>query len=151
MLVGFAFALGFAVAWLIYRNGLAVAEKLAAAMRPVHTLLIRKFYFDEAYGLVLVGGLAVLRQVCYAFDKYVIDGLVNLSARVTRVFSWVSGMLIDQRVVDGAVNGVGAGTYGLGGLVRTPQDGRIRNYVLFAGGGLAVVAVVLAWQFWSAA
>ena len=134
--------------WLIYRNGLAVGEKFAAALRPLHTVLVHKFYFDEAYGLVLVGGLAVLRNLSYAFDKYVIDGLVNLSARVTRVFSWISGIMIDQGVVDGAVNGVGAGAMGLGGVVRTPQDGRIRNYVLFAGGGLAVVTVWLAWRYW---
>jgi hypothetical protein len=32
----------------------------------VHTLLVRKFYFDELYGLVLVGGTHLLKNVSYA-------------------------------------------------------------------------------------
>ncbi|MBK9126424.1 MAG: NADH-quinone oxidoreductase subunit L [Phycisphaerales bacterium] len=142
-LVGGAFVVGFLIAWLIYRGGLEVAERLAQSLRPVHTLLVRKFYFDELYGLVLVGGTHLLKAISYAFDKYVVDGLVNLSAYVTERLSRLSGDFLDQGVVDGAVNGVGAATYRLGGLARSPQVGRIRSYVLFAA---ACLAVAVAWK-----
>ena len=142
--VGFAFMVGFVVAILIYRRGLAVGERLAQALRPLHTVLIHKFYFDEVYGLVLVGGTMVVKEICYLFDKYVVDGLVNLSAYVTERLSAFSGIVLDQGVVDGAVNGVGWTTWGLGGLARAPQVGRIRNYILFAAGGVAAVVVWMA-------
>ncbi len=142
--VGGAFVVGFVLAWLIYRRGLGVATALARAFKPLHTLLEHKFYFDELYGLVLVGGTLALKGVSYAFDKFVIDGLVNLSAFVTERLSAFSGIVLDQGVVDGAVNGVGRGTWTLGGLARSPQVGRVRNYVLFAAGSVAVVVLWMA-------
>jgi NADH-quinone oxidoreductase subunit L len=143
-IVGFAFVIGFLAAWLIYHKGLGLAESLAKALRPLHTLLIKKFYFDEAYGLVLIGGTMALKGLSYAFDKYVVDGLVNLSAWVTERVSRFSGVVLDAGLVDGLVNLVGRGTYGVGGVVRAPQDGRIRNYVLFAAGSVALVAMWMA-------
>jgi NADH-quinone oxidoreductase subunit L len=142
-IVGFAFVAGFLAAWLLYRRGLTLAERLAQTLRPLHTLLVHKFYFDELYGLVLVGGTMLVKAICYAFDKYVIDGLVNLSARVTERVSRFSGVVLDQGAVDGAVNAVGRGTWELGGLVRRPQVGRVRNYILFATGGVAVLVLWL--------
>jgi hypothetical protein len=68
---------------------------------------------------------------------------VNLSAYVTERLARLSGVFLDQGVVDGAVNGVGAATLSLGGLVRSPQVGRIRSYVLFAA---ACLAVAVAWK-----
>ncbi len=143
-IVGFAFVAGFFVAIVIYARGLAVGEKLKRAFLPLHTVLEHKFYFDEAYGLVWVGGTHVLKNVCYAFDKYVVDGLVNLSAWVTERISAFSGYVLDKGLVDGLVNGVGASALKLGGLVRSPQVGRVRNYILFAAGSAAVVVVWIA-------
>jgi len=37
--VGFAFVVGFVLAWLIYRRGLGVGERIATALKPLHTLL----------------------------------------------------------------------------------------------------------------
>lgn len=143
-IVGGAFVVGFIVAILIYRRGLGLGEKLARVLRVPHTVLVHKFYFDEAYGLLLVGGTMLLKAVSYAFDKFVVDGLVNLSAFVTERLSWFSGIVLDQGVVDGSVNGIGRGTWTLGGLVRSPQVGRIRNYLLFAAGSVAVVVLWVA-------
>ncbi len=142
-LVGFAFVIGFAVAIAIYRKGLALAERIASALRPVHTVLEHKFYFDEAYGLVLVGGIHLFNRLSYLFDQYVIDFLVNLAGRVTERLASFSGDALDARVVDGAVNAVGEGTWKLGGLVRTPQVGRVRNYILFAACGLTVIVLLI--------
>jgi NADH-quinone oxidoreductase subunit L len=146
-LVGPAFLVGFAIAIAIYRNGLATGEKLAKALRPVHTLLVHKFYFDEIYGTFLVGGLLVIKSVAYAFDKYIVDGLVNLSAAITERLSRFSGNVLDARGVDGLVNGVGKLALEMGEVVRSPQDGRIRNYILFAvcGAGVVMLVIVRAW------
>jgi len=143
-IVGFAFVAGFFVAIVIYARGLVVGEKLKRAFLPLHTVLEHKFYFDELYGAVFVGGTHVLKNVSYAFDKYVVDGLVNLSAWLTERISAFSGYVLDKGLVDGLVNGVGAGTMKLGGLVRSPQIGRVRNYILCAAGSAAVVVVWIA-------
>jgi NADH:ubiquinone oxidoreductase subunit 5 (subunit L)/multisubunit Na+/H+ antiporter MnhA subunit len=142
-LVGPAFVIGFAVAIGIYRQGLGLAERIADRLRPVHTLLEHKFYFDEAYGLVLVGGVHLVKKLSYLFDQYVIDFLVNLSGRITERLANFSGQALDARVVDGAVNAVGEGTWQLGGLMRTPQVGRVRNYILFAACGLTVIVLLI--------
>ncbi len=142
-IVGGAFVVGFVLAWLIYRNGLATANLLAARFRPIHTLLVKKFYFDELYGLVLVGGVHVLKSVSYLFDKLIVDGIVNVSAAITARLAAFSGNVLDAHGVDGAVNAVGNGTWSLGGAVRTPQDGRIRNYILWVACGAAVLFVIV--------
>jgi len=123
---------------------LKTAARLAARLRPLHTALERKLYFDDLYGLVLVGGTHLLKGLCCLFDNLIVDGVVNLLGRVTRRLSRFSGDVLDVRGVDGAVNAVGEGTWRLGGLARAPQVGRIRNYILFALSGAMVLLVLLA-------
>jgi hypothetical protein len=49
--------------------------------------------------------------------------------------------------IDGAVNGVGSAAYNLGGAIRSPQDGRIRNYILFAAGGATAVVLLVVYPW----
>jgi len=49
---------------------------------------------------------------------------------------------IDQRVVDGAVNGVGAAASGSGGVLRHLQTGRIQQYTALFFAAAAVLAGV---------
>ncbi|MEP0844878.1 MAG: NADH-quinone oxidoreductase subunit L [Phycisphaerae bacterium] len=147
-IVGGAFVVGFLAAWLIYRNGLATADRLARTFKPIHTFLLRRMFIDDLYMAVLVGGVMVVKSVAYFFDKVVVDGLVNLSAGVTERLARFSGDVLDARGVDGLVNGVGWGTMELGRVVRAPQVGRIRNYILFAVAGAAVIMLVVVRPWW---
>jgi hypothetical protein len=70
----------------------------------------------------------IASEVSGAFDRYVVDGVVNGVAWLTRQASVGVG-LHDQHVVDGAVNGVADLAQNLGAAVRAPQSGRIRLYV----------------------
>ena len=63
-----------------------------------------------------------------AFDRYVVDGVVNGVAWLTRQASVGVG-LHDRYVIDGAVNGAGNLAHSIGAAARTPQTGRIRMYV----------------------
>jgi len=132
--------------WLIYRGGLGFAERLRrlAPIRLVHHALAEKLYFDHVYNNVLVGGTVVFGYVVMLFDKIVIDGLVNLSAFITRVIGVVTGRQLDMAVqpgdiglVDAFANGAAATALDLGKVVRRPQTGRIRTYVLVAAGSVA--------------
>ncbi len=72
------------------------------------------------------------------FDSQVIDGIVNLSGRSTRLLAVFSGW-VDKTFVDGAVNLVADGTL-LGGVgARKLQTGKIQNYLLYAVGGIVLV------------
>ncbi len=147
-LVGFAWIIGIGIAWLIYRNGLAVGKRITQIW-PIswcHRALVQKLYFDHVYDNVLVGGTIVLGAVAYLFDKIVVDGLVNLTAAFGRVIGIFTGRQLDMPVerydiglVDAIANGIARVAMGIGTVARRPQSGRIRTYVLIATGSVAVV------------
>ncbi len=155
-LVGVAFLVGMGAAYLLYRNGLGAASaimRMSGAIRAVHRALMRRLYIDDAYDLILVGGTIVLAKVCQVFDAILIDGIVNLSAALTRVFASFTGRQLDMPVrggdigfVDAIVNGIGSATRALGDMVRQPQTGRIRWYILSLAGVAAVILVAVAFQ-----
>jgi len=155
--VGFAFVAGMGLAWAIYRNGLVLASSIVrsnALFRGFHTALMRRLYFDDLYDFLLVGGTHVVAQISAFFDKLLIDGLVNLVASLTRVFSSFTGRQLDMPIkagdigfVDALVNGVAATTRALADIVRRPQTGRIRLYILtLAGVSALVLASVAYWD-----
>jgi NADH-quinone oxidoreductase subunit L len=82
--------------------------------------------------------LALTRASAW-FDDQIIDGVVNLAARLTVLGSWLSG-LFDNFVVDGLVNFAAIFTQDLGGRLRRLQTGSINGYLY---GILAAVTVIL--------
>ena len=147
LMVGLAWVLGLGGAYLLYRDGLATAERLRQLplLRQAHAVLTEKFYFDHLYGALFVGGAKVFAVVCRLFDAWIIDGIVHALAYLTERIARFSGVALDNGGVDGAVNGVGRLCWVLGGALRQVQTGVIRNYVLLAA--LATVALLL--SFWS--
>ncbi|RME37854.1 MAG: hypothetical protein D6788_08570 [Planctomycetota bacterium] len=144
--VGFAFLAGFFVAVMIYRRGLGTAEAIRRRAGFLYTLLERKYYFDEIYHTVFVKGCLMLAAVVRFFDTWVVDLLFNIAAGITERFSAFSGRVVDAFGVDGVVNGVAQTSKNLSEVVRTPQTGRIRNYVLFATAVATAVFLVLIWM-----
>ncbi len=77
---------GLFVAWLIYQVQVLKSEKIAAFLQPLPEILENKYYLDTLYEDVLVkggllGGIGVLVSM---WDKYVVDGVVNGTGRLTR-------------------------------------------------------------------
>ena len=70
--------LGIALAWVIYHAGWIRADKLAEASGPLYILLVRRYYLDDIalgfYRYALLG----LSAVAGWFDRYIVDGVVNL-------------------------------------------------------------------------
>jgi hypothetical protein len=77
--------------------------------------------------------------VCAVVDRYVVDGAVNFMGYLGRSFARICGWN-DRNVVDRAVEGAGMTAQLAGRLLRLPQTGRIRNYVM--GLVIALVAAV---------
>ena len=139
--VGFAWLIGIGIGFLVYLNGYWIAGPLMKIppLNWIRIWLYRRMYFDELYFTVFVGITMGLSMFCALFDKYVVDGIVNLAGWSVRQLSVAVG-LNDKYVVDGAVNGAADLAQGLGAAVRAPQTGRIRMYVT-----VLMVAVTLGW------
>jgi NADH-quinone oxidoreductase subunit L len=84
--------------------------------------------------------------VAGAFDKYIVDGIVNLAGWSVKQLAVLAG-LSDKYFVDGAVNGIATVTQDLGAAVRAPQSGRVRLYVTILMTAVALgltVAILIA-------
>ncbi len=108
--------LGIFLAYAIYGAKWLSAERIGSAFKPLYTLFLRKYFFDELYETVIVrvallkGIFAGLEQV----DKYGVDGIVN-----------------------GVANGAMAG----GRAIRRTQTGQLQLYGL--GIGIGILAIVI--------
>ena len=85
-------ALGVATAWYLWCRRPDLPERIAGRFRTLHTVLSRKYYFDELYESVLAAlGRAVGGGLWQVGDVRLIDGLaVNGSARGV---GWLSGVV----------------------------------------------------------
>jgi NADH-quinone oxidoreductase subunit L len=112
------------------------------ALGPAYALLDNKYFLDDLY---LRG---VVRPVQYKlsagvdwFNTYVLDGIVNASAKVARGLAWFVD-LFDRKAIDGAVNGVAETAGFTGGLLRYIQSGNVQRYAAFLFAGVAILAFI---------
>jgi NADH-quinone oxidoreductase subunit L len=140
-----AMLLGVILAWLTYCKGLISPAKAAQTLAPVHKLLLNKFYFDELYRATFVAGVLQLAAFGKWFDRVILDGLADGSARWVARTAFFSGLTLDNRGVDGLVNGVARTALAGGNLARKGQTGRVRNYILGLATAGACVVVVFVW------
>jgi NADH-quinone oxidoreductase subunit L len=112
-----------------------------------YRLFDRKWYFDEVYQVVFVNGTLLLARIGSLFDQYVIDGIVDGSASLTRFFSWLNG-LFDNYIIDGIVNAIANITFWIGNMFRRVQTGNINSY-LYGILVAVVVAIIVKLRYWS--
>ena len=131
-------SLGILLAWAVYRRKVIDVDAFTASIRPVHTFLSKKWYFDEIYEQwVVVPFVLLTARTMALFDTHVVDGAVNGVATITRFQSWLSGAF-DKYVIDGLVNFAGYAVGFVGIVMRKTQTGRIQTYVIFVILGVIV-------------
>ncbi|MDJ0655422.1 MAG: NADH-quinone oxidoreductase subunit L [Xanthomonadales bacterium] len=83
---------GAGLATYIYLFNPGIADRIQGALKPLHTLLDRKYWFDEIYQALFAGGSRLLGKGLWkGGDEALIDGLVvNGSARTV---GWLSGVV----------------------------------------------------------
>ena len=112
---------GILLAWLTYQRRIIDAGALAAACGPLRYAAMRRFWIDDvieaAYGVVLLG----FSRAIGWFDRYVVDGVLNV---------------------------VSAWTLTSGDDLRTMQTGRVQDYVYGVAVGLMIL---LLWARWALA
>src|SRR6478672_1537039 len=106
---------GIGIAYWLYRVNPGAPRVLEERLRPLHTFLFHKWYFDEAIDLLVVRpALAVGRFANRVFERVVVDGLVNGTEGTVR---------------------------SAGGVVRAVQNGFVRSYALLLIAGFAGLAL----------
>jgi NADH-quinone oxidoreductase subunit L len=75
--------LGILVAFAMYYWKRISADVLADKLKPLHTFLLNKWYFDELYDATIIKGTLALAAAYRWFDTYIIDGIVNGAAKWT--------------------------------------------------------------------
>ncbi len=140
---------GFLLAVVIYAKGWVSAEEVARQFRPIYQLLWHKWWFDELYQAVFVRPVHFVAQLIARFDRVVIDGIIDGSARAVTAFSAWADRVIDRASVDGFVNLLADWVYNLALRLRTVQTGRLRQYVVFIVVGTVALFVLV--SFWASA
>jgi NADH-quinone oxidoreductase subunit L len=110
--------LGILLAYAMYIKKWVSAEKMGSIFKPLYTVFLRKYWFDELYENIIVK-VSLIGGLFRGLEK------------------------IDTYIVDGAVNGVGETLDESGGLLRKLQTGQLQLYGLtIAIGILAIIIVV---------
>ena len=96
--------IGWLVADLMYRQEKIDPVRFSQMFDGVpYEWVLNKYYVDEFYDRVVVQPYLFATRALAWFDSNIIDGVVNLAARVIVFLSWLSG-LFDHYVVDWLVN-----------------------------------------------
>ncbi len=130
--------LGILLAYSFYQWKKLDPDKLANSIKPLYKLSYNKWYFDEIYQATFVAFTLGLSNVLYWIDTYIIDGIVNGSATVTKQFSKFSGTF-DNVVVDGLVNFMATLSGFIGLMFRRLQTGKVQTYIVVVVFSLVII------------
>jgi NADH-quinone oxidoreductase subunit L len=128
--------------WVFMRNRGKDYVSGVPPLRALRTALVNLWYVDAFFMRGVVPFAMKLVRAAFAFDKWVIDMLVNAFAQLTALISRISG-LFDYHAVDGAVRGTGDAVMEGGQLARKLVTGRIQDYVKYTVVGLIVLLLLV--------
>ncbi len=133
--------LGILTAYLFYIKKAVDTDNLISKIKPLYAFSLNKWYFDEFYHATFVAMVMGLSKLLSWFDTYIVDGLVNGSASLTRVTSTISNAF-DKYVVDGLVNFSAIFTGLLGIFVRKIQTGKVQTYLIMVVFSIVVLLFI---------
>ena len=137
--------LGLGLGWLMYREYKAPEEDPFNNMGLVTTVLQRKYFLDDLYsGLVMHTVRDRISPAIYWVNDHVIDRVVYLAGVGTRALGRGVYKVVDQKGIDGVINGAGTGASWTGGLVKFAQSGNVQFYAGAMFIGVFVFAVLFA-------
>ncbi len=129
---------GILLSFIFYQFKIFSADNIANHIKPLYNFSLNKWYFDELYDKLFVGGTMQISKLMYWIDANIFDGIVNLSGFVTKYIGFFVGKF-DNVVVDGIVN-LSAGVVGFFGVVaRKFQTGKIQTYLAMSVIGLVLL------------
>ena len=120
---------------MVQKNGLA---------RTGYKILVNKYFLDELFVNGIIRNIQYpIARAAYWINQNVIDGVVNAFGIGSRKVANFVYDNIDQKGVDGLVNGAGAGAEAGGAGLRKTQTGQVQQYAAYLFGAAALLAVGL--------
>jgi NADH-quinone oxidoreductase subunit L len=137
---------GIAIVWAYYEGRLPQALSTRYALLAAgKRVLVNKLYLDYLYENVIVAGIkGPIASGVYWVNQNIIDNVLNYAGKGTQVVGRFTYNYLDQKGVDGLVNGIGAIADDSGGEVRRLQTGRLQFYALM----LVAAVVIFAGSLW---
>ncbi len=88
-------AAGIVVAYAVYVAKVVTPDTIISTFKPVHTILVKKYYFDELYEDLIVkkGIYAFVANFCDKFDRHLVDRVVNTVGLIGRNLGRAIGRL----------------------------------------------------------
>jgi NADH-quinone oxidoreductase subunit L len=130
--------LGWGLAWFMYTKRTDIPERLAEKYRDIYELLLNKYWVDELYEFVFVRGGKALANSLWGLDERVVDGAVNGASQLI-IQSSEESSRFDLQTIDGSVNGLSVVVRFGARAFRLLQTGFVQNYVLAMVLGLFVI------------
>jgi NADH-quinone oxidoreductase subunit L len=131
-------AVGIWLAYQFYIKKPTVPGMLSSRFPRLYNLLYNKYYVDQIYDSMFVNRAKDLGNALGAFDRGIIDGIgINGTSWLTRLTSRISAWW-DSWIVDGLVNLVARIVWVFSIPVRMLQGGRVANYALLMVIGVLV-------------
>jgi NADH-quinone oxidoreductase subunit L len=118
---------GIYLAYRFYYRPSPAPDQVMASAKPIYKTLLNKYYMDQIYDALFVNRSKDLGNALWAFDRGVIDGGVNGSGWFTRFTANVSCWW-DKWIIDGLVNVVGFTVKILSYPLRILQTGFVQSY-----------------------
>ena len=141
----YAVAIAFNVAFYGRRDRRLVGlTERSKVLRGGFLFLKNKYYLDALYENVIVRAVAhPIAKMAYWVNQNVLDATVNgVGIGTRKTGQWVYDNL-DQKIVDGAVNGSGWAASEAGHAMQSTQSGKIGQYGALLFGAATVAAIVL--------
>jgi NADH-quinone oxidoreductase subunit L len=134
---------GIALGWMIFSRDRGTQTARDSFEVPVlYPLLRNKYYMDDLANGAVGGTMGPVARFVNWTNTYIIDGLVNAVALLTKALgSFVYG-IVDQLGVDGVVHGLSAAADGAGSALRKMQTGRVQQYAASVVGGVLALIIV---------
>jgi NADH-quinone oxidoreductase subunit L len=150
-------AVGIFLAYRFYISSQGLADRVTQKIKGLYQLVFHKYYVDELYDTLFVNRVKDLGRMCFFLDSKFVDGAVNGTAATTRGTATIS-RLFDKYVVDGLVNLVGWINLRLNRIVTAFQTGNVQRYALVAVLGIVVFVLIYYngllkpdfWKSWTA-
>ena len=92
-------------------------------------LIFHNFYLSEFYQTVFVNPIVSISSYIHKFDVLVIDGLVNLMAKLMLLISGIVSWF-EQNIVDAIINFIAITIGKLGSYTRQIQNGKAQTYII---------------------
>jgi NADH:ubiquinone oxidoreductase subunit 5 (subunit L)/multisubunit Na+/H+ antiporter MnhA subunit len=92
---------GILLAYMLHLRDRARGDRLPETFAPVSRLLEAKYWIDEIYQALIVEPLRLIGYWFYAFDRFIVDGIVNLIGFIPQLGGFVLKLSMQRGFLQG--------------------------------------------------